>query len=128
MNASQQPADHSGSQSMGCCILSLVALLILIVQIVFSVITYPSLPDIVPSHWDAAEQVNGTMPKIGFVMTFIGINLGMFVLFNFIKVVVKLADRSESQAASLIVSVVTFFPLIINLIVQVAITGSILHW
>jgi uncharacterized membrane protein len=130
MNASEQPSDHVHSRiaGWGCCIFSLVALLILVGQIVFSVVTLPLLPDIVPSHWDAAGQVNGTMDKGGFVLTFIGINIGLFLLFQVIKVVVKLADQSEAQLGTSIVSVVTLFPLVINLVIQVATTGAVLHW
>jgi hypothetical protein len=128
MNASEQPSDHGASSSVGCCILSLVALLILIAQIVFTVVTYPLLPDIVPSHWNAAGQVNGTMPKFGFVSVFIGINLGMFLLFQVLRVVVKLADQSETQIGGSIVSGVTLFVVAINLVVQLVTTGVILHW
>ncbi len=80
MNASEQPSDHGDSKTVGCCIVSLVALLLLVVQIVFSLVTYPLLPDIVPSHWNAAGQVNSTMPKGGFVLGFVGLNLGLYIL------------------------------------------------
>jgi hypothetical protein len=46
MNASEQPSDHGHSRiaGWGCCIFSLAALLILVGQIVFSVVTYSLLP------------------------------------------------------------------------------------
>jgi uncharacterized membrane protein len=33
------------------------------VQIVLALVAYPFLPAKIPSHWDAAGQINGYMPK-----------------------------------------------------------------
>ena len=128
MNASEQPSGRGTSPAAGCCILSLVALLILVAQIVFSVVTYPYLPDIVPSHWDGAGQVTSTMPKFGFVMTFIGINFGIFLLLQGIGFAVQMADRGGTQRRGSIVSIVALFIVAINLAIQVVTTGVILHW
>ena len=133
MNASEQPSDHGDSKTVGCCIVSLVALLLLVVQIVFSLVTYPLLPDIVPSHWNAAGQVNSTMPKGGFVLGFVGLNLGLYILLLAIGALVRVlttleGDERRRQMASSIVSVVTFIPLVITLGTQVVTTGVILHW
>jgi len=42
--------------------------------------------------------------------------------------VVKLADQTKMQVGTSIVSVVTLFPLVTNLVVQVITTSVILHW
>lgn len=128
MNTSEQSSDQGSSRSAGGYILSGLAWLLLVVQIVFSLITAPLLPDIVPSHWDAAGRVNGTMPRLGFVLTFVGISFGMLMLFQIIRAVVKRADQDKARLGVSIISVVTLFPLSISLATQVITTGVILHW
>lgn len=129
MNISEQPSGPVVSQTAWVRILSLIAPLLLAVQLVFSLVTYSLLPAIVPSHWNAAGQVDSYMSKLGFVLVFVGISLGMFILFRGIGALVKRAgDQSKIQLATSIISVVTFFPLVVNLVVQVITTGVILHW
>ena len=43
---------------------TVLAVLIIIVQILISIVTYPFMPNSVPSHWDASGQVNGYLPKL----------------------------------------------------------------
>ena len=39
------------------------ALLVFVLTIVMTLAAYPAMPDVVVSHWNAAGEVNGTMPK-----------------------------------------------------------------
>ena len=44
---------------------TVVATVIMIVAaVLLSLAVYPRLPEQVASHWDSADQVNGTMPRI----------------------------------------------------------------
>jgi uncharacterized membrane protein len=38
-------------------------LLVFFLTVVITIAVYPSMPDVVASHWNAAGEVNGTMPK-----------------------------------------------------------------
>ena len=44
--------------------MTIIAMLIVAVQGVVSVVTYPFLPDTVPSHWNASGQVDAYAPKL----------------------------------------------------------------
>src|SRR5260370_16428396 len=66
---------------------TLFALLIIVVQILISLATYPFLPDIVPTHWNAAGQVNAYAPKWVNAVMFPALSLGMYVLVRLLVVV-----------------------------------------
>ena len=56
---------------------------IVILSIVISALLYPSMPELMASHWDANDQVNGYMPKAValFLMPFISaILIGFFLI------------------------------------------------
>jgi uncharacterized membrane protein len=38
-------------------------ILVLILTAVMTLVVYPMMPDVVPSHWNAAGDMNGTLPK-----------------------------------------------------------------
>lgn len=44
--------------------MTMLAILIISTQILVSLVTYPFLPGIVPSHWNAIGQVDGYAPKV----------------------------------------------------------------
>ena len=39
------------------------ALLVFVLTVLMTLAAYPAMPDVVVSHWNAAGEVNGTMPK-----------------------------------------------------------------
>jgi len=59
----------------------LIALVIVIASFVIAVNLYPDMPDQMPSHWNAAGQVDGYMPKFWGVLLMPLISLGMLLLF-----------------------------------------------
>lgn len=126
MNQFEGFADSGSSQPTWSRVLWRLAALLMLGQIVFSVVTYPFLPAQVPSHWDAAGQVNGYMPPLAFVLIFVGISLFLFLVLSFIGVVVRAVDRPGCGAA--ISSVVAFLPVAISLVTQIIVTGVVLHW
>lgn len=56
------------------------ALGIIVVQILVSVIIYPFMPAQVPSHWNAAGQINGYMPRLSNAIFVPAMSLGIYVL------------------------------------------------
>ncbi len=53
-------------------------------QILIALVSYPFLPDTVPTHWDISGQVNGYGPKWVDTFLFPVITLGVYVLIRFL--------------------------------------------
>jgi len=123
------PSGRSASPAIRGRVLSFIAVLLIIVQIIFSVITYFLFPGIVPSHWNAAGQVDSSIPKLGFILIFLGISLGMYILLQLIKALTMLDnDPQKRQAAALILGLISIFVVLVGLVTQVITTSVILHW
>jgi uncharacterized membrane protein len=58
--------------------------LVLILTAVMTLVVYPMMPDVVPSHWNAAGDMNGTLPK------FWGLILIPLLMFGFCALLVVL--------------------------------------
>jgi uncharacterized membrane protein len=57
------PSENSGDKAtLGANSISISPTTLLAVLLI--VATYPFMPDSVPSHWNAAGQVNGYLPKL----------------------------------------------------------------
>jgi uncharacterized membrane protein len=65
----------------------ILALVMIVVAVLLSVAVYPRLPEQVASHWNAADQVNGTMPRFWGVFIMPMITLGMLALFLLIPAI-----------------------------------------
>jgi uncharacterized membrane protein len=63
---------------------------------VYAGLLYPSLPESVPSHWDASGRVNGTMPKPWGVVT---IPLVMAVLWLVFGLLPRISPRGFEMAS-----------------------------
>ncbi len=59
---------------------TILAVIIICLQILISLATYPFLPPIVPSHWNAAGQIDGYMPKALNAILLPAISLGVYLL------------------------------------------------
>jgi len=73
---------------------TLFALLIIVIQILISLVTYPFLPAIVPTHWNAAGQVDAYAPKWVNAVLFPAVSLGVYVL---IRLLVAVGPRLGAQ-------------------------------
>ncbi|HTK10062.1 MAG TPA: DUF1648 domain-containing protein [Ktedonobacteraceae bacterium] len=58
-----EPPVGTTSSAHGLSLKNL-AIVIIVLQVLIAALTYPFMPEMVPSHWDAAGQVNGYMPKL----------------------------------------------------------------
>ncbi len=63
---------------------SIIVLGLIAVAAIAGVVLWNQLPDQMASHWNANDEVDGTMPKFWGVFLMPMITLGMFVLFIFI--------------------------------------------
>src|SRR5450759_3274549 len=79
-----EPPDHAGDKVTSTSSFfngtTMLALLIIVAQVLVSAGTYPFLPPMVPSHFDATGQVNGYLPKLANAILLPGISLMLFLI------------------------------------------------
>jgi uncharacterized membrane protein len=63
---------------------SIIVLSLIAIAVIAGAVLWNQLPDPMASHWDANDQVNGTMPKFWGVFMMPLITLGLFALLTFI--------------------------------------------
>lgn len=62
----------------------LIAALIVLASLVATLVVYPQLPNVVPTQWDAHNQVNGYSPKWTLFLLGPGVMIAMVALFYFL--------------------------------------------
>ena len=123
-----EPSEHAGDKVTtpstffnGTTIL---ALLIIIAQVLISAGTYPFLPPMVPSHFDAAGNVNGYMPKLVNAILLPGISILLFLLLRFItQIGPNLGYRNQRRANTQVVSLIMVGILLFMLVIQLLTTA-----
>lgn len=99
-----------------------IILLIIVVQIVISLVTYPFMPAIVPSHWGLNGQVNGYAPKWVNAVLFPALSIGIYLIVRvslFFKMGSYIDDegrRSNIKTTNLLVVGILLFFLILQII------------
>jgi hypothetical protein len=89
---------------------------------------YLILPASVPAHWNAQGQPVDYMSKLGFVLIFVGLSLGMYILSLGATALAKLGrDQRNGLPVAIMIFLITIFVLFIELIAQVITTRLILH-
>src|SRR5713226_3996036 len=106
-----EPSEHAGDKvtpkSTSIDTTTLLAILIIVAQILISVGTYPFLPDTVPSHFDLAGHVNGTMPKLIVAILYPGLSIVLYLLLRFLmQVGPNLGYQSQRRANKAVVNVI----------------------
>ena len=103
---------------------TILALLIIVVQILISVVTYPFLPDRVPSHFDASGNVNGYLPKLVNAILLPGISIVLFLVLRFItQIGPNLGYRNQRRANLQVVNLIMVGILLFMLVIQLLTTA-----
>jgi uncharacterized membrane protein len=124
MNPSENNGDKIAPQTTFFTPTTLFALLIIAAQILVSLVTYPFLPAIVPTHWNAAGQVNGYAPKWVNALLFPLISIGIFVLIRLLLVAGPRLGYQNSRRANLeIVNFIINGVLLLMLVLQLVATA-----
>jgi uncharacterized membrane protein len=63
MDTAEDNPDKIQSKDIGFRASTVLAMLIIASQILIALVSYPFMPAMVPTHWDAAGNVNGYMPR-----------------------------------------------------------------
>ena len=96
------------------------ALIIIGLQIAISAGTYPFLPDMVPSHWDAAGNINGYMPKLTYALFQPLTSIGLFLVVRVLVIVTTRLTRQNlrvvQKTTDLLLTGILLFMLLIQVI------------
>jgi uncharacterized membrane protein len=127
MDSTESDADKITPRQSAYPGAPLVVWLIIAVQILVSLVTYPFLPEQVPSHWNIAGEVDGYLPKLVnaiLVPTMsIGIYLLIWLLMRYSPRLGQQNRRATAEVTNLIVVGILLFMLIIQLAVDAIALG-----
>ncbi|HKV59218.1 MAG TPA: SdpI family protein [Ktedonobacteraceae bacterium] len=100
------------------------ALLIIVVQVLISAGTYPFLPPMVPSHFDASGQVNGYLPKLINAILIPGISIVLFLILRFaVQIGPNLGYQNQRRANAQIINLILVGILLFMLVIQLLTTA-----
>lgn len=104
--------------------LHLLALAIILLQIVIAIGTFPFLPPMVPTHWNAAGQIDGYASRWVNTILFPAISIGLYLLLRFVSALSpRLGGRSGAAANARIRATLLVAILLFMLVVQLCVTS-----
>jgi uncharacterized membrane protein len=113
-----QPIDEGGISDSSRMALWF-TIIVIGVQIVVALVAYPFLPARVPTHWNAAGQVNGYMPKwIGAFLP-AGVSIVMTVFLRCLVAIGPRLGRENQRATASQINYFTFGMAVLMLIIEV---------
>lgn len=123
-----EPSDNAGDKVTPASSFfngtTILALLIIVAQILISAGTYPFLPPMVPSHFDASGQVNGYMPKLVYAIFFPAMSIVLFFILRFVtQISPNLGYRNQRRANTQVVSLIMVGILLFMLVIQLLTTA-----
>jgi uncharacterized membrane protein len=123
-----EPSDHAGDKVTPTSSFfngtTMLALLIIVVQVLVSAGTYPFLPPMVPSHFDASGQVNGYLPKLVNAILLPGISIVLFLIMRFaVQIGPNLGYRNQRRANIQVVNLILVGVLLFMLVIQLLTTA-----
>jgi uncharacterized membrane protein len=128
-----EPSDNTGDKVTptssffnGATIL---ALLVIVVQVLVSAGTYPFLPPMVPTSFGLSGQVYGYMPKLVYAILLPGISIALFLVLRFAtqigpNLVYRNQRRANTQVVNLILVVILLFILVMQLLTTAYALGA----
>jgi immunity protein, SdpI family len=99
------------------------AILIIVLQVLVAIVTYPFLPPMVPSHWNAAGQVDSYSPKLFNAILFPAMSIGIYVLLRVLNSISPRLGNQSQRANKNIINLFLVGILLFMLIVQLATTA-----
>jgi uncharacterized membrane protein len=102
-------------------------ILILALQVIVALATYPFLPDVVPSHWNAAGQIDGYLPKWINSFLFPAISIGTYLLVRGLYAISPRLGNQNQRANWETVNLIMVGILLLMLVMQLATTAVALN-
>ncbi len=123
-----EPSDNAGDKATPVSSFfdgtTILALLIIVAQVLISAVTYPFLPPMVPSHFDAAGNVNGYLPKLVNAILIPGISIVLFLVLRFVtQIGPNLGYRNQRRANMQVVNLILVGILLFMLVIQLLTTA-----
>jgi uncharacterized membrane protein len=100
---------------------------IIVVQALVSIISYPFLPPMVPSHWNIAGQINAYAPKLQVVLLYPLLSIGMFVLLQVLLAVSPRLGNQNPRANRNVINVILAGVFLLLLVEQLATFATAFH-
>jgi uncharacterized membrane protein len=99
------------------------ALLIIVIQVLVSVVTYPFLPPMVPSHWNLAGQVDAYIPKLFNAILFPLMSIGLFFLIRGLLAISPRLGNQPKYANLEVINIINVGVLLLLLVIQLTTTS-----
>ena len=104
--------------------LNVLALAIVILQILLAICAFPFLPPLVPTHWNAAGQINGYASRWVNTILFPALSIGIYLLLRYVSALSpRLGGRVNGAANAQIRTTLLVVILLFMLVVQLCVTA-----
>lgn len=100
---------------------------IIVVQALISIVSYPFLPPMVPSHWNIAGQIDAYAPKLQVVLQFPLLSIGIFVLLQILLAVSPRLNNQNPRANRNVINVILAGTFLFLLVMQLATIAAAFH-
>lgn len=104
-----------------------IAVSIICIQILVAVIAYPFLPALVPSHWNAAGQIDSYMPKLLILVLFPAMSAAIYVLIRVLVGLGPVLGRQNQRATLQIVNLILVGELLLFLVIELITIAAAFH-
>jgi uncharacterized membrane protein len=123
MSATESTNDKLLPERQPRRVTTYLAILIIVIQILVSIVTYPFLPPMVPSHWNAAGQVDAYIPKLFNAILFPLMSIGLFFLIRgFLAISPRLGNQPK-YANLEVINIINVGVLLLLLVIQLTTTS-----
>jgi uncharacterized membrane protein len=99
------------------------ALLIIVIQVLVSLVTYPFLPPMVPSHWNAAGQIDAYIPKLFNAILYPLMSLGLYILIRGLFAIGPRLGNQPKYSNLEVINIILVGVLLLMLVVQLTTTS-----
>ncbi|HVB62207.1 MAG TPA: SdpI family protein [Ktedonobacteraceae bacterium] len=100
---------------------------IIALQALVAIVSYPFLPDRIPSHWNAAGQIDAYAPKLQVVLLSPLLSIGIFVLLQVLLAASPRLGNQNPRANRNVINVILAGTFLFMLVIQLATTAAAFH-
>lgn len=123
MNTTDNTNDKIQPESSPRPIMTYIAILIMAAQVLISVVTYPLLPAIVPSHWNMAGQVDAYSSKLFISIFFPLLSVGLYTFTRGLFIIGPRLGNQPKYANLAVINIILVGVLLLMLVMHLASTA-----
>lgn len=123
MNTTDNTNDKIQPESSPRPIMTYIAILIMAAQLLISVVTYPLLPAIVPSHWNMAGQVDAYSSKLFISIFFPLLSVGLYTFTRGLFIIGPRLGNQPKYANLAVINIILVGVLLLMLVMHLASTA-----